>query len=138
MRTSSSYKSFHTSEIMEVLEKSKRAERARLFVLKGKTEIEKDEAQLLASGGPCSSFTKSGFPCPLHGDRLLDGKWLCHIHDPDGKHAHNLAYSDVEGQMIFSDLSNGTELFTKPDDEQAKAIVRRIRIFRKWEEEQNV
>ena len=45
---------------------------------------------------------------------------------------------DVPGQMIFSDLSNGTELFTKPDDEQAKAIVRRIRIFRKWEEEQNV
>ena len=45
---------------------------------------------------------------------------------------------DAPGQMIFSDLSNGTELFTKPDDEQAKAIVRRIRIFRKWEEEQNV
>ena len=97
----------------------------------------------LARGGPCADTT--GGPCLYHGNRLANGKWYCHFHDPDGAYQINLQRGreerermsvDVEGQLFFSDLSNGTELFTKPDDDQAKAIVRRIRIFRKWEQEQ--
>ena len=42
---------------------------------------------------------------------------------------------DVEGQLFFSDLSNGTELFAPPDDAQTKVIILRKRIFRKWEQE---
>ena len=65
---------------------------------------------------------------------------------PEERPASTLASDvDVDGQLLFSDLikeqqreQNALALFARPDDDQAKAIVRRIRIFRKWEEEQNV
>ncbi len=32
----------------------------------------------------CEATTKRGKPCSLDGDRLVGGKWLCHVHEPGG------------------------------------------------------
>ena len=32
----------------------------------------------------CESTTKKGNLCPILADRLYQGKWVCHIHDPAG------------------------------------------------------
>ena len=66
----------------------------------------------LARGGNCVAFKKDNLPCAIHGDRLVDGSWYCHLHDPDGTFQKNvrrareakLITPDVPGQMIFSDL----------------------------------
>ena len=39
----------------------------------------------------CSRRTKQGKPCPHHADRLHGGKPVCHVHDPNGTAAKNLA-----------------------------------------------
>lgn len=33
----------------------------------------------------CCSLKRNGAPCTLMPDRLRDGKWYCHVHDPLGK-----------------------------------------------------
>jgi hypothetical protein len=32
----------------------------------------------------CSCLTKKHKPCPIHADRMTEGKWYCHVHDPRG------------------------------------------------------
>ena len=98
-------------------------------------------AHKLALGGNCSATTKQDLPCPIHGDRLVDGHWLCHIHDPEGTFQRQLRRAredhektpDVEGQMTFdqliSDEDAGDALFNPPTKAQAHQIVKRIK---KW------
>ena len=95
----------------------------------------------LARGGNCVAFKKDKLPCALHGDRLVNGNWYCHIHDPEGAFQRQLrrAHEDhertpeVEGQMRFSDLLNdenrGLALFTPSDDTQGRIASKRIK---KW------
>ena len=109
--------------------------------------------QKLERGGNCTATTNKDLPCPHHGDRLVDGKWLCHIHDPDGtfQRQHRRAFEDhqrtpeVEGQMTFAELITaqgadgsrcrsdedaGDALFHPPDDTQGRIASKRIK---KWE-----
>jgi len=37
-----------------------------------------------AAAQPCCCTTKKGNACPFGADRLRDGNWYCHVHDPDG------------------------------------------------------
>lgn len=39
----------------------------------------------------CSATTKKGTPCPIWADRVHDGVWFCHVHDPAGVAQANLA-----------------------------------------------
>ncbi len=32
----------------------------------------------------CSALKKNGEFCQINADRLVDGEWVCHIHDPGG------------------------------------------------------
>jgi hypothetical protein len=32
----------------------------------------------------CSATTTKGLDCPIHADRVRNGKWFCHVHDPEG------------------------------------------------------
>lgn len=38
---------------------------------------------------PCCYLTAKGKPCPIEPDRLIDGQWVCHVHDPNGLAAKN-------------------------------------------------
>ncbi len=91
----------------------------------------------LKRGGNCTAFDKHDLPCPIHGDRLVDGHWYCHIHDPEGAFQKNLLLSrDVPGQMTFdeliSDNNAGDALFHPPDDTQGRIASKRIK---KWSAE---
>ena len=88
----------------------------------------------LRAGGNCAGTDKSDLPCPGHGDRLVDGNWYCHIHDPEGSFQKNLLRSrDVPGQMTFDELISddnaGDALFTPPDKAQLHEANKRIK---KW------
>ncbi len=95
----------------------------------------------LKRGGNCTAITKADLPCPIHGDRLVDGKWLCHIHDPDGtfQRQHRRAFEDhprtpdVDDQITFQDMmdeqDNATALHRPPDDTQGRIASKRIK---KW------
>ncbi len=115
-------------------------------------------AHFIARGGSCSAITNQDLPCAHHGDRLVDGKWLCHIHDPNGTFQRSLRrnqgdpdlHPDVEGQMFFSDIvgseadpprsqpkrlhlvDDGAELFAPPSKEAAGIAARRAGSFVKW------
>jgi len=97
----------------------------------------------LLRGGACTALTKKGLHCPIHGDRLVDDKWLCHVHDPDGtfqrqhrKQGKPKATLDVEVQMVFEDpLDTGAELFSPPSKEAARIAARRAGSFVKWSRE---
>ncbi len=98
-------------------------------------------AEKLKRGGNCTAITDKDLPCPIHGDRLVDGHWYCHVHDPNGVCQQNLRRveryqqrtPDVKGQMRFSDLLNdenrGLALFHPPDDTQGRIASKRIK---KW------
>jgi len=122
-------------------------------------------SDFLARGGSCSAITNQGLPCPIHGDRLVGGKWICHVHDPDGTCQKNIRLvtlglglertPDVPGQMFFSDIVGseadpprsqpkrlhlvdaGAELFAPPSKEAARIAARRAGSFVKWSEGQN-
>ena len=100
-------------------------------------------AHFIARGGSCSAITNQDLPCAHHGDRLVDGKWLCHIHDPNGTFQRSLRrnqgdpdlHPDVDGQMFFSDIvDHGAALFAPPSKEAARIAGKRARSFVKWED----
>ena len=33
---------------------------------------------------PCETITRKGKPCPIEADRVREGVWYCHVHDPEG------------------------------------------------------
>lgn len=39
----------------------------------------------------CCKRTASRQPCTLEADRERNGRWYCHVHDPQGKAAQNRA-----------------------------------------------
>ncbi len=98
-------------------------------------------AEKLKAGGNCVATTNKDLPCPHHGDRLVDGHWYCHEHDPNGPCQKNLKRverfkertPDVPGQMRFSELlsdeDRGLALFTPPDATQGRIASKRIK---KW------
>jgi len=93
----------------------------------------------LKRGGNCTAFDKHDLPCPIHGDRLVDGQWLCHVHDPDGTMRKNLTRGpDVDDQKTFDELvdrvatelekrANAVALFHPPDDTQGRIASKRIK-----------
>lgn len=44
----------------------------------------------LESWPPCSAWTKSGEPCRVPADRFHQGRPVCHLHDPEGRHHRKL------------------------------------------------
>ena len=88
----------------------------------------------LKRGGNCVGLEKFDLPCATHGDRLVNGQWYCHYHDPEGAFQKNLLRSrDVPGQMTFAELITdedaGDALFSPPDDTQGRIASKRIK---KW------
>jgi len=89
----------------------------------------------LKLGGNCAGMEKSDLPCATHGDRLVDGNWYCHFHDPEGPFQKNMLRSrDVPGQMTFAELISdedaGDALFHPPDDTHLRIASKRMK---KWE-----
>ena len=98
-------------------------------------------AEKLKRGGNCVATTNKDLPCPIHGDRLVDGKWYCHVHDPDGTMQKTLRGEirtpDVEGQMKFDELKSDDELtalHTPPTETQGRIAGKRIK---KWTSPEN-
>ena len=88
----------------------------------------------LKRGGNCVGLEKFDLPCATHGDRLVNGQWYCHYHDPEGAFQKNLLLSrDVPGQMTFDELISddnaGLALFTPSTDTQGRIASKRIK---KW------
>jgi len=110
-------------------------------VVKFGPDLKSSYAEKLRRGGNCSATTNKGLPCPIHGDRLVDGQWLCHVHDPDGTMRKNLTREpDVDDQKTFDELvdrvatelekrANAVALFTPSDDTQGRIASKRIK---KW------
>lgn len=38
----------------------------------------------------CAAVTKKRRPCSIDADRVRDGVWLCHVHDPQGLFRQNV------------------------------------------------
>ena len=63
----------------------------------------------------CSSTTRKGKQCPIDADRLRDGEWFCHVHDPLGlfRQQQQANWQDRKGPRKNKAIQPNDEVLTQ-------------------------
>lgn len=48
----------------------------------------------------CAAVTKKKRPCPIEADRIRDGQWFCHVHDPHGLFQEQMEVKRKERRVL--------------------------------------
>ena len=66
---------------------------------------------------PCCALTKKKMPCSINADREREGKWYCHVHDPEGTYQGQLRGETMNKEQIIDKLLQGLRTCLLPASE---------------------